>query len=81
VDAGGNLSVFPGKVDSAMPNPSRRQFLSAGLMLPVAGAASKFPILQSDRGAGRPAAGPPNLDHRTIGKTGLKVTSGRASGA
>jgi predicted aldo/keto reductase-like oxidoreductase len=58
-----------------MPNPSRRQFLSAGLMLPVAGAASKFPILQSDRGAGRPAAGPPNLDHRTIGKTGLKVTT------
>ena len=48
-------------------------------MLPVAGAAAKFPMLQSDRVAGKPsgkpAAGPPKLEYRTIGKTGLKVTT------
>ncbi len=58
-----------------MPNSSRRQFISAGLMLPVAGAASKLPILQSDAPAKPKPAGAPKLDYRVLGKTGLKVTT------
>jgi uncharacterized protein len=53
---------------------SRRNFLSAGLMLPVAGAASKLDFLNPDKPAAKtPKA--PKLDHRILGKTGLKLTS------
>ncbi len=45
-------------------------------MLPVAGAASKFPILQSDGSTARPKpTTPPKLEYRVLGKTGLKVTT------
>ena len=58
-------------------NSSRRDFLYAGLAVPVAG-------LASTAGLGKatvqswpppPLASPPKLTYRTIGKTGLKVTS------
>jgi aryl-alcohol dehydrogenase-like predicted oxidoreductase len=52
---------------------SRRSFLAAGLALPVAGAAAESPT---------PAPAPqqakghaPQLSYRTLGKTGMKVTS------
>jgi hypothetical protein len=57
-----------------MPNPSRREFLSAGLALPVAGAAKNLGLLGSDAEAKAPVVAP-KLDYRTLGKTGLKVTS------
>jgi len=53
---------------------SRRQFLSAGLMLPVAGAASRFDFLDTEKPAPK-IAKTPRLDYRTLGKTGLKVTT------
>ncbi len=58
---------------------SRREFVSAGLMLPVAGAASHMGLLQ-DAGkagskAGNAAKAPVKLDYRVLGNTGLKVTT------
>ena len=54
---------------------SRRDFLSAGLMVPVAGAASNFGLLQSpEKPPARAADGPVKLDYRVLGGTGLKVT-------
>jgi hypothetical protein len=61
---------------------SRRDFLSAGLILPVVGAGSSLGILnlsaQSHAGnaasAGRESS-PVKLSYKTLGKTGLKVTS------
>jgi predicted aldo/keto reductase-like oxidoreductase len=54
-------------------NTSRREFLStgisAGLALPVLGAASVI-----DAQSAKPAA-PAKLDYRTLGRTGLKVTT------
>jgi predicted aldo/keto reductase-like oxidoreductase len=61
-----------------MTESSRRQFLSAGLMLPVAGAASRLGLLQGSGAAGIVSASPsgaPKLAYRTLGKTGLKVTT------
>ncbi|MGO9776541.1 MAG: aldo/keto reductase [Terracidiphilus sp.] len=56
-------------------NTSRREFLSAGLSaglaLPVLGAASAM----GQQPAGKAAASPVNLDYRTLGRTGLKVTT------
>jgi predicted aldo/keto reductase-like oxidoreductase len=56
-------------------NPSRREFLStglsAGLALPVLGAASAMGQPQS----AKPASAPVKLDYRTLGRTGLKVTT------
>ena len=65
------------------PTTSRRAFLSAGLILPVAGAASQMGfasttmgLLQpSDKPLEKPTKSPLKLDHRTLGKTGLKVTT------
>lgn len=55
-------------------NTSRRQFLQAGLALPVAGLVSQNSVQLSPT--------PPGLSFRTLGKTGLKVTSvGCAAGA
>jgi predicted aldo/keto reductase-like oxidoreductase len=57
-------------------NTSRREFLSAGLMLPVVGAGSRMGLW--------PASGDPvaadagsavKLDYKTLGHTGLKVTT------
>lgn len=53
---------------------SRREFLSAGLMLPVAGAASNLDFLNPDKPASKIAKAP-KLEYRTLGKTGLKVTT------
>lgn len=69
---------FPGKCDFAMAETSRRQFLSAGLMLPVAGATSRLGLLQTGSEGGKAPAGPsapPKLAYRILGKTGLKVTT------
>lgn len=55
-----------------MPKTSRRDFLSAGLMVPLAGAASNFNLLpDGDPQAARPEV---RLDYRVLGNTGLKVT-------
>ena len=55
---------------------SRREFLSAGLMLPVAGAASKINFLDSpDKLTPPQPRKPAKLTYRTLGNTGLKVTS------
>ena len=53
------------------PNPSRRAFLSAGLMLPVATASSKMGFLNS----GEAADSAVKLDYKVLGRTGLKVTT------
>lgn len=50
---------------------SRREFLSAGLMLPVASAASNMSFLESQSNLKSAV----KLDHRALGKTGLKVTT------
>jgi hypothetical protein len=55
---------------------SRRDFLSTGLMLPVVGAGSSLGILNLS--AQTPAVNtdtPLKLSYKTLGKTGLKVTS------
>jgi hypothetical protein len=58
------------------PNTSRREFLSAGLMLPIAGAGSSLNLFKSSEDAPRKAADVPvKLDYRTLGRTGLKVTT------
>jgi predicted aldo/keto reductase-like oxidoreductase len=57
-------------------NTSRREFLSAGLMLPVAGAASKINFLDSpDKLIPAHPKTPVKLAYRTLGQTGLKITS------
>ena len=57
-------------------NPTRREFLSAGLSaglaLPVLGAASAMAV---EPPSGKPAATPVKLDYRILGRTGLKVTT------
>ncbi len=55
---------------------SRRDFLSAGLILPVAGASSSMGLWKSSGRSISPAAGSSvKLDYRTLGRTGLKVTT------
>jgi len=61
---------------------SRRDFVSAGLMLPVVGAGSSLGILnlsaQTPAGptsSAGSATGPVKLNYKTLGKTGLKVTT------
>jgi predicted aldo/keto reductase-like oxidoreductase len=61
-------------------NTSRREFLStglsAGLALPVLGATSAMALEpQSGPNFAKPAASPAKLDYRTLGRTGLKVTT------
>jgi aryl-alcohol dehydrogenase-like predicted oxidoreductase len=56
-------------------NTSRREFLQSGLILPAAG-------LIASRSLGAPLSSPSGLHYRTLGKTGLKVTSvGCAAGS
>ena len=61
------------------PKTSRRDFLSAGLALPIAGAASNLDILHlADAPANKPLpkpTQPAKLDYRILGKTGLKLTT------
>ena len=55
---------------------SRRDFLSTGLMLPVVGAGSSLGILNlSAQTAAGSAGSPVKLNYKTLGKTGLKVTT------
>jgi len=55
---------------------SRRNFLSTGLMLPVVSAGSSLGILNlSAQTPASPAGSPLKLSYKTLGKTGLKVTS------
>ncbi|MGA3161193.1 MAG: aldo/keto reductase [Terracidiphilus sp.] len=61
-------------------NTSRREFLStglsAGLALPVLGATSAMALEpQSGPNFAKPASSPAKLDYRTLGRTGLKVTT------
>jgi len=58
-------------------NSSRRDFLHAGLALPVAGLASSAGFGKSTVQSSSPDSLPssPKLAYRTLGKTGLKVTS------
>jgi predicted aldo/keto reductase-like oxidoreductase len=70
------LLFFPGKGTFMTLKSSRREFLSAGLMLPVAAAASNTRFLQApEKPLAKPTNSPVKLDHRTLGKTGLKVTT------
>src|SRR5450756_2128833 len=56
---------------------SRRNFLAAGLVLPAAGMATsqEAPQAPSSQPARSAAAGAAAPSYRTLGKTGLKVTS------
>ena len=57
-------------------NTSRREFLSAGLMIPVAGAGSKLGLSKFvDATAAQVPDIPVKLDYRVLGRTGLKVTT------
>jgi aryl-alcohol dehydrogenase-like predicted oxidoreductase len=53
---------------------SRRNFLAAGLALPVAASASRTDAPEPQAPA-RPSSSGPAFTYRTLGKTGLKVTS------
>jgi len=57
---------------------SRRHFLAAGLAVPAADAAGSTPAVSASRpspAAAPPLAGEKSLAYRTLGKTGLKVTT------
>jgi hypothetical protein len=53
---------------------SRRNFLQAGLMMPVAGAGMGF-FRPADGPAAKGTGAPPKLETRVLGRTGLKVTT------
>jgi predicted aldo/keto reductase-like oxidoreductase len=58
------------------PKTSRRDFLSAGLMVPVASASSKMGFWKPAEAAmGETPTAPVKLDYRVLGRTGLKVTT------
>jgi aryl-alcohol dehydrogenase-like predicted oxidoreductase len=57
------------------PDSSRRNFLAAGLSLPVAGLAASTSQTPSPQVRKAAAAAGAALSYRTLGKTGLKVTS------
>ena len=55
---------------------SRREFLSAGLALPVVGASSGLSFFKpSEDPAVKPSGSAVKLNYRTLGRTGLKVTT------
>jgi predicted aldo/keto reductase-like oxidoreductase len=55
---------------------SRREFLSAGLMLPVAGASSSLGIVSPpENSVSNPTGSSVKLSYKTLGRTGLKVTT------
>src|SRR5664279_5262876 len=60
-------------------NTSRREFLStglsAGLALPVLGATSSMALETHSGPQSAKPASPAKLDYRTLGRTGLKVTT------
>ena len=69
------LHSFPGKGAFMTLKSSRREFLSAGLMLPVAAAASNTGLLQSSEKVLKPVNDPVKLEKRPLGRTGLNLTS------
>ena len=54
---------------------SRRKFLAAGLALPVAATAARTAASEQQAPPARPASAAPTFTYRTLGKTGLKVTT------
>ena len=54
---------------------SRRNFLSAGLVLPVAGMSTKMKLFDLHAASSETAKTAVQLEHRTLGRTGLKVTT------
>jgi len=59
-----------------MPDSSRRNFLLTGLAVPAAASAARTPAGGQEQTAPpRLPAAAPGLSYRTLGKTGLKVTS------
>src|ERR1035437_9397238 len=54
---------------------SRREFLWAGLMLPVVAAGSKMGLWPSSGEPDPKSGSPAKLENRVLGKTGLKVTT------
>jgi hypothetical protein len=54
---------------------SRRDFLSAGLMLPAASAASNLNFLEPTDKPAPTLKSPVKLNYRTLGQTGLKITT------
>jgi hypothetical protein len=58
-------------------NGSRRNFLAAGLTLPAVASATRGDQQQPQQPARTPSRAPSgsSLQYRTLGKTGLKVTS------
>ncbi len=54
---------------------SRRDFLSAGLVLPVAGMSVKMGLVDSQTLSGTKSSPSIKLEYRTLGRTGLKVTT------
>jgi hypothetical protein len=67
---------FAERAASIDSKTSRREFLSAGLMLPIAGANSSLGLFRpfGDSASG-PAGSPVKLNYKTLGRTGLKVTT------
>ena len=58
------------------PKTSRREFLSTGLMVPVAGAGLGMGLLSSaEEAAAETPVTPVKLDYKVLGRTGLKVTT------
>jgi predicted aldo/keto reductase-like oxidoreductase len=56
--------------------PSRRRFLAAGLALPAASSASRYEEPQTpSRTPAKPASSGPAFRYKTLGKTGLRVTT------
>src|SRR3954454_5597020 len=58
-----------------MPSSSRRRFLAAGLALPAASSASRTEEQTAPRTPIKPAPAAPAFRYKTLGKTGLRVTT------
>lgn len=54
---------------------SRRDFLAAGLALPIAGISSKMGFFDTQKPSSEPANAAVKLEYRTLGRTKLKVTT------
>ena len=57
------------------PKTSRRDFLSAGLMVPVASASSKLGLWSPAESGVAETPAAVKLDYKVLGRTGLKVTT------
>ena len=67
---------FPEGIKLVDSKTSRREFLSAGLMLPVVGASSSFGLFNPpENPVASPVGSAVKLSYKTLGRTGLKVTT------